>query len=134
MMSRRGRTRMLLEAATVAAALLAGAWLVFRGTLYRPAPPPPPTHAAEEPKIDEAIVVAVVGDVVRLSPYCGTSALAAGQRLRSDDSVRTSRRGPTPIQLGSRSRITGAESTQLRVRDFIGKLQRFKLTLRPHRV
>src|SRR5207245_6019083 len=104
MMSRRGRARMLLEAGTVAAALLAGAWLVFRGTLYRPAPPPPATRAAEEPKVDEAIVVAVVGDVVRLSPNGGTSALAAGQRLRPDDSVRTGRDGRTDLQLGVRRR------------------------------
>src|SRR2546421_1312844 len=96
MMSRRGRTRMLLEAGTAAAALLTGAWLVFRGTLYRPAPPPPAAHVAEEAKVDEAIVVAVVGDVVRLSPNGGTSALAAGQRLRADDSVRTGRGGRAP--------------------------------------
>src|SRR5438270_360320 len=32
MMLRRGRTRMLLEAGTVVAVLLTGAWLLFRGT------------------------------------------------------------------------------------------------------
>ena len=127
-MSRRGRTRMLLEAGTVAAALLTGAWLVFRGTLYRPAPPPPAAHVAEEAKVDEAIVVAVVGDVVRLSPNGGTSALAAGQRLRADDSVRTGRGGRTDLQLGARSRITVAEGTQLMVREITEKLHRFRLT------
>src|SRR5438876_10947704 len=127
MMSRRGRTRMLLEAGTVAAALLTGAWLVFRGTLYRPAPPPPAAHVAEEAKVDEAIVVAVVGDVVRLSPNGGTSALAAGQRLRADDSVRTGRGGRTDLQLGARSRITVAEGTQLMVREITEKLHRFRL-------
>src|SRR2546430_7399470 len=95
MMSRRARTRMLLEAGTVAAVLLTGAWLVFRGTLYRPALPPPAAHVAEEAKVDEAIVVAVVGDVVRLSPNGGTCALAAGARLRADDSVRNGRGGRT---------------------------------------
>src|SRR5256885_16149681 len=92
MMWRRARTRMLLEAGTVAAVLLTGAWLVFRGTLYRPALPPPAAHVAEEAKVDEAIVVAVVGDVVRLSPNGGTSPLAARPRLRAGDSVRTRRR------------------------------------------
>src|SRR3989440_2303236 len=128
MMSRRGRTRMLLEAGTVAAALLTGAWLVFRGTLYRPAPPPPAAHVADEPKVDEAIVVAVTGDVVRLSPNGGTSALAVGQRLRADDSVRTGRGGQTDLQLGARSRITVAEGTQLTVREITEKLHRFRLT------
>jgi len=127
-MSRRARTRMLLEAGTVAAVLLTGAWLVFRGTLYRPAPPPPAAHVAEEAKVDEAIVVAVVGDVVRLSPNGGTSALAAGQRLRADDSVRTGRGGRTDLQLGARSRITVAEGTQLMVREITEKLHRFRLT------
>src|SRR5437764_844657 len=127
MMSRRARTRMLLEAGTVAAVLLTGAWLVFRGTLYRPAPPPPAAHVAEEAKVDEAIVVAVVGDVVRLSPNGGTSALAAGQRLRADDSVRTGRGGRTDLQLGARSRITVAEGTQLMVREISEKLHRVSL-------
>src|SRR5437870_12836660 len=112
MMLRRGRTRMLLEAGTVVAVLLTGAWLLFRGTLYRPAPAGPAAHAAQESKVDEAIVVAVVGDVVRLSPNGGTSAPAAGQRLRADDSVRAGRAGQTDPQLGARSRITGAGALQ----------------------
>src|SRR2546428_4866810 len=128
MMLRRGRTRMLLEAGTVVAVLLTGAWLLFRGTLYRPAPAGPAAHAAQESKVDEAIVVAVVGDVVRLSPNGGTSALAAGQRLRADDSVRTGRGGQTDLQLGARSRITVAEGTQLTVREITEKLHRFRLT------
>src|SRR3989442_3893146 len=128
MMMRRGRTRMLLEAGGVAAVLLTGAWLLFRGTVYRPAPAGPVAHAAEESKVDEAIVVAVIGDVVRLSPSGGTSALAAGQRLRADDSVRTGRGGRTDLQLGARSRITVAEGTQLMVREITEKLHRFRLT------
>src|SRR5438132_12003240 len=128
MMLRRGRTRMLLEAGTVVAVLLTGAWLLFRGTLYRPAPAGPAAHAAQESKVDEAIVVAVVGDVVRLSPNGGTSALAAGQRLRADDSVRTGRGGQTDLQVGGRSRITVAEGTQLTVREITEKLHRFRLT------
>src|SRR2546423_13560050 len=104
MMSRRARTRMLLEAGTVAAVLLTGAWLVFRGTLYRPAPPPPAAHVAEEAKVDEAIVVAVVGDVVRLSPNGGTSALAGGPRLRAGASVPPRRGGRPPPRPRARRR------------------------------
>src|SRR2546426_7773075 len=95
MMLRRGRTRMLLEAGTVVAVLLTGAWLLFRGTLYRPAPAGPAAHAAQGSKGDEAIVVAVGGDVVRLSPNGGTSPLAARQRVRAGGFVRPRRRGPT---------------------------------------
>jgi hypothetical protein len=127
-MARRGRTRMLLEAGAVAAALLIGGWLLFRATIYRPAPPAASAHSLEDPKIEEAIVVAVIGDVVRLSPNGGTSAVAAGQRLRAEDSVRTGRGGRTDLQLGARSRITVGESTQLTVREITEKLHRFKLT------
>jgi len=111
MMARRGRIRTIVEAAAVLAVLLGGAWLVFRGTLYRPPPGAAQLHAAEDARIDEAIVVAVAGDVVRLSPNGGTSALAVGQRLRADDSVRTGRGGRTDLQLGARSRLTIAEGS-----------------------
>ena len=127
-MGRRGRTRMLLEAGAVAAALLIGGWLLFRATIYRPAPAAASAHSLEDPKIEEAIVVAVIGDVVRLSPNGGTSAVAAGQRLRAEDSVRTGRGGRTDLQLGARSRITVGESTQLTVREITEKVHRFKLT------
>src|SRR5256712_12544048 len=128
MMLRGGRARMLLEAGAAVTVLVTGAWLLFRGPLSRPAPPPPAAHVAEEAKVDEAIVVAVVGDVVRLSPNGGTSALAAGQRLRADDSVRTGRGGRTDLQVGARSRITVAEGTQLMGRGITEKLHRFRLT------
>jgi len=128
MMVRRGPIRTIVEAAAVLAVLLGSAWLVFRGTLYRPPAGAAQAHAAEDPKVDEAIVVAVAGDVVRLSPAGGTSALAVGQRLRADDSVRTGRGGRTDLQLGARSRLTIAEGTQLTVREITEKVHRFKLT------
>src|SRR5205823_11702939 len=128
MMARRGPVRTIVEAAAVLAVLLGSAWVVFRGTLYRPPAGAALAHAAEDPKVDEAIVVAVAGDVVRLSPTGGTSALAVGQRLRADDSVRTGRGGRTDLQLGARSRLTIAEGTQLTVREITEKVHRFKLT------
>ncbi|HYY52363.1 MAG TPA: FecR family protein [Myxococcales bacterium] len=126
-MAPRGRIRIVSEPAVVLAVLLGSAWLVFRGTLYHPLPGPRAARAAEE-KVDEAIVVAVAGDVVRLSPNGGTSALAVGQRLRADDSVRTGRGGHTDLQIGARSRLTIAEGTQLMVREITEKVHRFKLT------
>src|SRR2546427_7574091 len=131
MMLRRGRTRMLLEAGTVVTVLLTGAWLLFRGTLYRPAPAGPAAHAAQESKVDEAIVVAVVGDVVRLSPNGGTSALAAGQRLRADDSVRTGRGGQTPPPAGARSPLPPAGGAQPVGRGGTPKRQRPRPPARP---
>src|SRR6185436_2064807 len=128
LMALRSKTRTALETVALVAALLGGAWMLFRGTLYRPANAVAAAQAADEPRADEAIVVAVAGDAVRLSPGGGTSALAVGQRLRADDSVRTGRGGRTDLQMGTRSRLTVSESTQLTVREITEKLHRFKLT------
>src|SRR5256885_4292354 len=95
MMLRRGRTRMLLEAGTVVAVLLTGAWLLFRGTLYRPAPAGPAAHAAQGTKVDETIVVAGGGGVVRLSPHGGTPPPGARRRCRAGGSGRPRPRAPT---------------------------------------
>ena len=126
-MATAGRARMIGEAAAVLIALLGGSWLLFRGTLYRSTAQAAPAQAREEARADEAIVVAVVGDAVRLSPSGGTSVLAVGQRLRAEDSVRTGRGGRTDLQVGSRSRLTVAEATQLTVREITEKVHRFKL-------
>lgn len=125
---RRGRTRTVLEAAVLLLAVTGGAWVLFRGTLYRAPGPGPASHAVDERRADEAIVVAVIGDVVRLSPNGGTSALAVGQRLGADDSVRTGHNGRTDLQVGARNRLTVAEGTQLTIREVTDKLHRFKLT------
>jgi hypothetical protein len=121
------RIRGAVEIAAALAVLLAGAWFLFRGAVYR-APPASAAQMRDEPRADEAIVVAVAGDVVRLSPSGGTSALAVGQRLRAEDSVRTGRGAHTDLQIGARSRLTIAEATQLTVREITEKVHRFKLT------
>jgi hypothetical protein len=126
-MTERARSRMIVEAAAVLVVLLVGAWLLFRGTVYRARRSVAAAQSAE-PRLDEAIVVAVVGDVVRLSPSGGTFALSVGQRLRADDSVRTGRGARTDLQVGVRSRLTVAEATQLTVREITEKVHRFKLT------
>jgi hypothetical protein len=119
---------MILEAGAVLAVLLAAAWLLFRGTVYRPPVQTAGAQSRDEQRLDEAIVVAVVGDVVRLSPNGGTFALSVGQRLRADDSVRTGRGARTDLQIGARSRLTVAEASQLTVREITEKVHRFKLT------
>jgi len=127
--NRRGRTRIILEATAVLLVLTGAAWVLFRGTLYHaPGPHPAAAHPADASRADEAIVVAVTGDVVRLSPSGGTSALAVGQRLRAEDSVRTGRGGRTDLMVGARNRLTVAEGTQLTIREVTEKLHRFKLT------
>jgi len=127
-MATAGRTRTIVEAVAVLVALLAGALVLFRWTLYRPTVRAAVVQGHDEARADEAIVVAVAGDVVRLSPNGGISALAVGQRLRADDSVRTGRGGRTDLQVGARSRLTVAEATQLTVREITEKVHRFKLT------
>src|SRR2546423_7257251 len=95
MMLRRGRTRMLLEAGTVVAVLLTGAWLLFRGTLYRPAPAGPAGHAAPETKGDEALLGAGVGGGVPRSPHRGTPPPGPRPRVRAGRSGPPRPRGPT---------------------------------------
>jgi len=124
-MARGKAARTVVEASALLAAMLALSWLVFRHTLYTPAPGP--MAKAEQARADEAIVVAVVGEVVRLSPGAQPSALVAGQRLLPEDSLRTGRGARTDLVMGAGSRLTVAEGTQLTVREITEKVHRFKL-------
>jgi FecR protein len=121
------RIRTAAEICTLIGVLVAGSWVLFRRAVYR-APPAAAAQVREEPRADGAIVVAVAGDVVRLSPSGGTSALAVGQRLGAEDSVRTGKGAHTDLQVGPRSRLTIAEASQLTVREITEKVHRFKLT------
>jgi FecR-like protein len=116
----RERTRTGVQAALVLLAVLGSSWVLFRHTLYE-------LHAVE-PGAEGALVVAVRGDVFRLSPGKGASALAVGQRLLPEESVRTGHGAHMDLALGSRSRITVAERTQLTVREITGKAHRFRLS------
>lgn len=117
------RTRVALEAALVVLAVLASSWVVFQHTLYELE-----AARAPDPRPEAAVVVAVTGDVFRLSPGRGASALAVGQRLLPEDSVRTGRGAHTDLVVGGRSRVTVAEASQLTVRELSGKLHRFRLS------
>jgi len=121
-----GPRRTAVEAALLVVVLSGIAWLVFQNTLYVPPAPPPPPPPPARP--DEAIVVAVLGDVVRLSPGGGTTALTVGQKLHAEDSLRTGIGARTDLSMGGRRRVTVAESTQLTVRELGEKAQRFKLS------
>ena len=123
----RGPTRTALEATVLLLAVLLGAWLIFRQTLYR-APPAPIATPAQEARVDEAIVVAVQGDVVGTSKAGKSSGVSVGQRLRADDSLRTARGGRTDLVVGGTGRVTVAESTQLTVRELTDKVHRFKIS------
>jgi hypothetical protein len=137
-MARKGKARAALEIAVVLSLLLAGAWLVFRRTLYPAAPPAPaapapaapapaPQAARGAPAPEDALVADVVGDVQRLEPNGSSTALVAGERLRPSESLRTGKGGRTDLQIGEGSRLTVGESTQLTVREISDHVHRLKL-------
>lgn len=126
-MSDRRRARTALQAGLAVALLLAASWAVFRHTVYELQT----VQAGPErvhPRTEEAMVVAVAGEVFRLSPGKGVSMLAAGQRLLPEESVRTGRGARADVVVGGRSRLSLAESTQVTVRELSEKLHRFKLS------
>jgi FecR protein len=138
-MAQKSRSRAALEIAAVVAIVLAGAWFVFRHTLYQP-PPPPPVVAVETPAapvapaapapppVEDALVSAVVGDVQRVDPAGSASALSVGDRLRVSDSLRTGKGARTDLEIGAGSKLTVGEGTQLTVREINNQVHRLKLT------
>jgi FecR-like protein len=122
-MASRERARTGLQVMLVLVAVLGSSWVVFRHTVYE-------LHAngSRHPQPEGAMVVAVTGEVFRLSPGKGASALAVGQRLLPEESVRTARGAHTDLMVGDRSRLTVAEGTQLTVRQLTEKMHRFKLS------
>lgn len=121
---RRRRARIAAQAALALLIVLGSSWALFRHTLYEPPAQKPRPH----PRAEGAVVVAVSGEVLRLSPGKGPSALAVGQRLSPEDSVHTGYGAHTDLVLGARGRITVAEGTQLTVREVTRKLHRLKLS------
>lgn len=121
-MAKGERARIASQAALVLLIVLGSSWVVFRHTVYE-------LHAAA-PRLhpEGAMVVAVAGDVFRLSPRKGASALAVGQRLLPEESVRTARGAHVDLVVSGRSRITVTEGTQLTVRELTEKVHRFKLS------
>jgi hypothetical protein len=139
-MARKGRNRAALELAAVVAIVLAGAWFIFRHTIYSGAAAPAPVVAAPAPAPavvaaapapppqEDALVSAVVGDVQRLAPNGISSALLVGDRLRVSDSLRTGKGARTDLEIGVGSKLTVGEGTQLTVREINDRVHRLKLT------
>ena len=137
-MTPRKRSRTAVEIAAVLILVLGGGLWLFRSTIYTRADAPAPLPAAPAPAApqapiipaipeDQAVVASVVGEVVRLGPSGAATALAVGDKLHESDSLRTGKGARTDLQLGSGSRLTVAESTQLTVREISEKVHRFKL-------
>ena len=120
-MASRERARTGLQVCLVLVTVLGSSWVVFQRTVYE-------VDGKGSRQPEGAVVVAVAGEVFRLSPGKGASALAVGQRLLPEDSVRTARGAHTDLVVGDRSRLTVAEGTQLTVRQLTGKVHRFKLS------
>jgi hypothetical protein len=127
----------MLRGVLVAALLLlafAGARFVFLRTIYEPpvaVEPPPPVRAAPlppppAPAPPEAVVESVTGRVER-NVAEGWTSVAVGDRLRPDDSVRTSRGAKTALRIDDKSRLTVTEGSQLTIRELTEQVHRFNV-------
>lgn len=128
-MARRSNSRLAVESAAALCAVLAAAGWVFARTVYRA----PPDLRGAMPKsasgaVDEAIVEAVSGPVQRSTSAGDWAALAAGEHLRADESLRTGHGARTDLRIGDRARLTVTESSQLTIREISASLHRFQLT------
>ena len=121
--------------ALLALLLLGGARWVFVHTIYEPAAEAPVPHAAvpaplpspaSAPVVHEAIVESVSGRVERNRPD-GWANVSVGDRLRADDSLRTSRGAKTALRIGENSRLTVTEGSQLTIRELTEQVHRIKV-------
>jgi hypothetical protein len=123
-----------LLAALLILLLLASARWIFVHTIYEPtveAPPPraaaaPVPAPAPAPVVHEAVVESVTGRVERNMPE-GWADVSVGDRLRADDSLRTSRGAKTALRIGDNSRLTVTEGSQLTIRELTEQVHRFKV-------
>jgi hypothetical protein len=140
-MAQKSRSRAAFEIAAVVAIVLAGAWFVFRHTLYKPPPPPPPPVVVEQapapvapvaapapPPVEDALVSEVSGDAKRVDSSGGATALSVGDRLHVSDSLRTGKGARIGLEIGAGSKLTVGEGTQLTVREITNQVHRLKLT------
>jgi len=133
--TRKQTFRGVLVALVILFLLVSARW-VFLHTIYEapaeapapraaavpaPAPAPPPA-----PVIHEAVVESVVGRVERNLP-AGWTNVSVGDRLRADDSLRTSRGAKTALRIGDNSRLTVTEGSQLTIRELTEQVHRFRV-------
>ena len=122
------RSRRVARAAAIAAALLAvvlAGWAGFRpsGSAGEPAP----AVVAAEERPDDVVLDRAEGAIERLRPG-GWEAVAAGQRLLEDDTIRTGAGASATLAIGDRSRVTVSDATQLTVREITVAAQRLRLS------
>jgi hypothetical protein len=126
--SPRRTSRLAGEVALALVALLGAAWWLFTRSVYggptelRAANPIALATAAED-----AIVEQVSGHVQRSTAQGDWAAVAAGERLRADDSLRTDKGARTDLRIGDRARLTVTESSQVTIRELTSKVHRFQL-------
>jgi len=115
--------------------LLGGARWVFLHTIYEPpveapapqaAAPVPLPAPAPAPVVQEAVVESVTGRVER-NMADGWANVTVGDRLRADDSLRTSRGAKTALRIGDNSRLTVTEGSQLTIRELTEQVHRIKV-------
>jgi FecR protein len=131
------RKRPWLNAAAAGALLLGLSLLLFRGVVYQPHVPgsgtaraaPPPAAAPQEPEQgnETAVVTAAVGPVQRSTGRGEFEPVAAGDKLRADDAIRTGRGGRADLRIGDKSELSVAEQSQVSIRELTRAVHRFKL-------
>lgn len=123
--------RWALELAVAALLLLVVAFLLFRRSVYEPPAPPEPVAAVPvpvpaAPAPEQAVVLNVTGNVEKA--HGGEwSPLAVGDRLGSDESIRTGKGGRTDLRIGDKSNLSVTESTQVTIRELTRAVHRFRL-------
>ncbi|HXN55741.1 MAG TPA: FecR family protein [Myxococcales bacterium] len=132
------RKRPWLKAAAAGALLLGLSLLFFRSAVYQPhvagpgaapaAPPPVATaQEAEQERNETAVVTAAVGRVQRATGRGEFEPVAAGDRLRADDAIRTGRGGRADLRIGDKSELSVSEQSQVSIRELTRAVHRFKL-------
>jgi hypothetical protein len=123
--------------AAIVAAVVALAWLVFQRAVYEPPRRPAPlavaaperaAQLAPEPPAPPVAVVTVVGSVERSGPDGRWTAVAAGDRLELDASLRTGAAAHADLAVGAGSRVVVAERSQLAVREVTATVHRLRLS------
>ena len=117
-----------VRALALAAAVLAAAglgWAGFRRWAGAGDEPRPETAATDAAQAVE--VVEVEGSVERLRGEAW-EAVALGERLRPDDTLRAGTGSRATLAIGDRSRLAVSDATQLTVREITAAVQRLRLT------
>jgi hypothetical protein len=129
-MALKGSRQAGLGRAAVAALALTMLACACEKSVPPPPPPPPPAPtpvaAPRPPAEQEAVVAAIEGQVERLREG-NWAALQVGDKVRTQDSLRTGPKSRTDLEIDAKARITIAEETQLSVSALTEAVHRFNL-------